>query len=215
MNNTIKVVIADDHVLFREGLQALLEKQNEIELVGQAGNGLELEELIKIKQPHVAFVDIQMPLCNGVEATKMIKAINPDTCVIGLSMYLNQHQFSEMMEAGADGYIFKTTSRQELLKGVKIVLEGRTFFCRHTTLHLTSTGYFPEKDINHQQKLTIREKEIIALICQEKTSREIAILKGISCSTVENYRKSILRKTGSINIAGIVKYAIRTGLDSI
>ena len=213
--NKITVVIADDHSLFREGLAALLERQDELCLLGQAATGAELQQLVLHKKPDVAFVDLQMPGMSGIEATKKIKIYSPATKIIALTMHLCYVQVMEMLAAGASGYMFKTTSQFELVKGAKTVMAGRNFFCSHTTNSLAGVLTIDMHKERSGFILSEKEKQIIHLICMEQTSFQIGEKLNLSPKTIENYCKNLMSKIGATNTAGIVKYAIRTGLISV
>lgn len=209
----IRVVLADDLPIFRNGMYLLLEKQKELEIVAEAGNGEELLECVQQQRPDVVITDIEMPVMNGIEATKAIKKEFPDTGVIALTMYGDDYLIEDMLEAGADGYLLKNTTLEELLMAVKTVKDGHPYFCNSTSLRL-SKMIAKNKRLQHQKKADFSEKEleIIKLICEQYVSKEIADKTSLTHRTVEKYRDHIMQKTESRNVVGIVIYAIKHGI---
>jgi two-component system response regulator NreC len=208
----IRIVIADDHEIFRDGFKLLLTNQPELELVGEAENGKELLEVIEKEQPDIAIIDIKMPVLDGIEACKVIKKKYSHVKVIALSMFNDDNLIVDMLEAGARGYLLKNTNKMELLNAARAVHEGSTYYCSATSAKLTKmiaeSKYNPFK---HQptQKFTNREIDIMKLICQQYTNKEIGIQLGLSARTVESHREKIQEKTGSKNTVGVVIYAIK------
>jgi DNA-binding NarL/FixJ family response regulator len=195
----IKIVIADDHEIFREGFKLLLKNQREIELVGEAEDGKELLEVVARHQPDVAIIDIKMPVMDGIEACKNIKKKYPDMKVIALSMFNDDNLIVDMLEAGARGYLLKNTNKNELMQATKAVFEGSTYYCTATSTKLTKmiaeSKFNPYR--NHPvKKFTARESDIIKLICEQQTNKEIANTLGLSIRTVESHREKIQEKTG-------------------
>lgn len=211
----IKIAIADDHEIFRDGFKLLLKNQQELELAGEAENGRELLEVAQREQPDVAIIDIKMPVMDGIEACKQIKKRFPDMKVIALSMFNDDNLIVDMLEAGARGYLLKNTNKHELLQATKTVYEGSTYYCAATSAKLTKmiaeSKFNPYR--NHPvQKFTNRETDIIKLICQQYTNKEIAEMLGLSIRTVESHREKIQEKTGAKNAIGVVVYAIKHGI---
>ena len=215
IGSPVRIVIADDHHIFREGFKLLLKDQHELELVGEADNGQTLLELVKGKAPDVAFVDIKMPLMDGIEACKAIKNNYPNTKVIALSMFNDDYLILEMLEAGALGYLLKNTNKEEVNHAAKAVHEGKNFYCSSTSVKLAkliaAKRYQP---YNRKKiiKLSGRETEVLHMICEQLINKEIADQLGISTRTVESYRETLLQKTDSKNAIGLVVYAIRNGI---
>ncbi len=210
----IRIVIADDHLIFREGFKLLLNNQPELALVGEADNGKSLLALIEKTAPDIAFVDIKMPEMDGIETCKKIKANGIATKVIALSMFNDDYLIIEMLEAGALGYLLKNTDKQEVLAAAKAVNMGHNYYCDSTSHKLTkliaANRYQPHKPTK-QLKLSIRETEVLTMLCNQLTNKEIAEKLNISFRTVETYRLSLLEKTDSKNVIGLVVYAIRNG----
>jgi DNA-binding NarL/FixJ family response regulator len=211
----VRIVIADDHQIFREGFKLLLKEQHELELVGEADNGQTLLKLVKEKAPDVAFVDIKMPLMDGVEACRAIKKDYPATKVIALSMFNDDYLILEMLEAGAWGYLLKNTNKEQVNYAAKAVYEGKSFYCSSTSVKLAkliaAKRYHPYSRTKII-KLSGREIEVLQMICEQFINKEIADQLGISTRTVESYRETLLQKTDSKNAIGLVVYAIRNGI---
>jgi DNA-binding NarL/FixJ family response regulator len=183
-------------------------------LVGEADNGKSLLALIETTSPDIAFVDIKMPEMDGIEACKKIKANGITTKVIALSMFNDDYLIIEMLEAGALGYLLKNTDKHEVLAAAKAVNMGHNYYCDSTSNKLAkliaANRYQPHK-ATKQLKLSIRETEVLTMLCNQLTNKEIAEKLNISFRTVETYRLSLLEKTDSKNVIGLVVYAIRNG----
>ena len=211
----IKLVIADDHEIFRDGFKLMLSKFPEIKLVGEAANGRELLELIEKENPDVILTDIKMPVMDGIEATKKIAALYPDKGVIGLSMYDDDELIIEMLEAGAKGYLIKNAGKDQIIEAIKTVYNDEPYYCRTTSNKLTQmiakSRFNPYKK-TEKAEFSEREKEIIACICDEMTNKEIGDKLFISVRTVEGHRLKILEKMNVKNTVGLVVYAIKNGI---
>ncbi len=213
MKRPIRIVIADDYSMFREGVHLMLEKQDELIITGEAGDGSELLKVVHETKPDLVIIDIEMPVMNGIEATQAIKKEFPQTGVIALTMFSDDHLIADMVEAGASGYLLKSTTKEELIEAVKAVHEGHLYFCNKTSLRL-SKMIAKSKTLHTAPKAEFNEKEIqiIKLICEQYASKEIAEKTSLTHRTVEKYRDHIMEKTGARNMAGIVIYAIREGI---
>jgi two-component system response regulator NreC len=215
--STIRLVIADDHEIFRDGLAMMLSKQQDIQLIGQAENGRQLTSLVRELQPDVVMTDVKMPVMDGIEATRCLLAENPDLQIIALSMFDEENLIVDMLEAGAKGYLLKNADKQEILDAIHSVYMGKPYYCHHTTSRLASL--ISKSKFNPYRKkdplvFTDREKEIIRLICQQLTAQEIADKVFLSKRTVEGHRTKILEKMNVKNTAGVVIYALRHRLVS-
>ncbi|MDP4216459.1 MAG: response regulator transcription factor [Bacteroidota bacterium] len=211
----IRLVIADDHEIFRDGLALMLSKQETISLVGQAGDGRELIELVRESKPDMALIDIKMPRLDGIAAARMMLQENPRLLIIALSMFEEENLIVDMLEAGARGYLLKNADKQESLEAIFTVHEGNIFYCRHTTARLASLIVNSKFDMHRKPataKFTDRETEIIRLICQQNTAQEIGEKLFLSKRTVEGYRTRILEKMNVRNTAGVVVFALRNSL---
>ena len=214
MYQTIRIIIADDHELMRKSLPILLKKQDEIEIVDDAENGKELLEKVRQHQPDVVVTDIQMPIMDGIKATKKIKEEFPDIKILALTMFNEDHLIVDMLEAGAKGYLLKNTTQHELTEAIKAVYNGGTHFCNSTSEKLKNmivqSKFNPYKQ-KPKVELTPREIEVMQLICQQMKNTDIADKMCISVRTVEGYREKIFEKTGSKTLAGITIFAIKNG----
>jgi DNA-binding NarL/FixJ family response regulator len=208
-------VIADDHEIFRDGFRVMLKKQKGIELVGEASNGEELLELTATLQPDVVITDIRMPRLDGIAATRRLQKEQPGIAIIALSMFDEEHLIVEMMEAGAKGYLLKNAQKEEIVEAIESVANDTTYFCKHTSKKLI--GLFGESNFNPFKKRTAtelseKELQILGLICDEYSSKEIASLLRMSTRTIESYRLTLLDKIGARNMAGLVIYAMKNGI---
>jgi DNA-binding NarL/FixJ family response regulator len=212
MTKSIRLVIADDHEIFRDGLALMLTKQDTVVLVGQAGDGEELLRVVAETQPDIVLTDIKMPRLNGIAAAKILLQSHPDLKIITLSMYQEEDLIVEMLEAGAKGYLLKNADKKEILEAILTVYEGNIFYCKHTTAQLATLIVKSKFDAHkraHEPLFTDREKEIIRLICRQHTAQEIGNKLYLSKRTVEGYRTRILEKMEVKNTAGVVIFALR------
>ncbi|MDB5196351.1 MAG: LuxR family transcriptional regulator [Flaviaesturariibacter sp.] len=211
----IRILIADDHELFRDGFRVLLKKQKSIALIGEAGNGQELMQLVASLKPDVVVTDIKMPLMDGVEVCRRMQRDYPQIGVLALSMFDEENLILEIMEAGAKGYLLKNASKEEIIEAIETAYKDQLYFSKFTSSRLIAL--FKESRFNPFKKresgeLTDTEKRIISLICEEKSSKEIAETLSLSPRTVESYRKNIQNKTCVRNVAGLVIYAIKNDI---
>ena len=213
MTKTIKILLADDHKVFIEGLAELIKKRPDIELSGQAKNGLQaIEEAEKIK-PDIILMDIAMPELNGIKALKRILAKFPDMKFIMLSMYNSRELIVESLRAGAQGYILKECTSDELYEAIKSVINGN-FYIARSSLAVMVEDYLrllKADERNSAKLLSEREREVLKLLAGGKNAKEIAYDLSISKNTVDVHRRHIMEKTGCNTIASLVRYAIREG----
>ena len=214
---TIRIAIADDHNLFREGIKALLDDDPRIKVVGEASNGIEITELLKDEPVDVVLMDINMPEMNGIVATKLIAAQFPEISVLALSMSLEDKHISEMLYAGAKGYILKSTGKQELTTAIETLYAKDSYFSSEVSerilRQLREERYQPTRKRNPEKSpLTQRELEVLTLIAEEKGNQQIARELNISIRTVDTHRRNLLQKLHVKNTAGLVKYAFRNNL---
>jgi DNA-binding NarL/FixJ family response regulator len=215
MAHKIKLVIADDHEIYRSGLALMLSKENQLELAGQAWDGKELVELAGRIHPDIIITDIKMPRMDGIEATRVLLEQNPTQKIIALSMFDEENLIVEMLEAGAKGYLLKNADKQEILEAIRTVFQEDTYYCRHTSARLAAMivkSRFEAKKKNPDVIFSEREREIVKLICQQCTAQEIGEQLFLSKRTVEGYRTKILEKMSAKNTAGIVIFALRNHL---
>ncbi len=214
-DSMIKVVMADDHGIFRDGFQLILSRVPRVHLVAQAANGRELVEQVREYRPDVVVTDIKMPLMDGIEATRAITASSPETGVIGLSMHDEDDLILEMLEAGAKGYLLKNADKQEVIDAIETVYTGDPYYCNATNAKLTriiARNRYQAFNRLKKPEFNEREIEIIRLVCQELTNREIGEKLFMSVRTVEGYRLKILEKMEVKNTVGLVIYAIQHGI---
>lgn len=214
-NTPISVAIADDHEIFRDGLRLMLAKSDNIQIVGEADNGKDLVSIIEKLKPDVVVTDIKMPVMDGVEATRHIKEHHPQIEVIALSMFDDEELILEMLEAGAIGYLLKNADKTEVIEAIHTAFKSQPYYCKQTSGKLAKLIAFSRYNNQKKQKeaeFSDREKEIIRLICQEYTNKQIGEKLFLSARTVEGYRMKILEKMDVKNIVGIVIEAIRLGI---
>jgi DNA-binding NarL/FixJ family response regulator len=214
MNGKITVVIADDHLVFREGLKDMLSRHPEIVLKAEASNGKEL--LLKAKQygPEVIITDVKMPYMDGIETTKKLCRTFPGARIIALSSFSEDHLIIDMLEAGAQGFLLKGIQEEELITAIKAVYDHKPYFSPDITEKLTriiAGRYHHKKGVQHVA-LTEIEKQIVVMICRELTSKEIAERLEVGKRTIESYRMRIMDKLGAKSVASIITYALRAGL---
>ncbi len=211
----IKIIVADDHQMFIDGIKALLKNEKDIKVTGEALNGHEVLALLKKEPADIVLLDVNMPGMDGIETTKPIREKYADVKILMLTMH-NKHEFIfGLANAGASGYILKNTGRKELLEAIHTVHAGKTYFSKEVTeTILQNITKKPTEQKLEAAQLTEREKDVLKLIAQEFTTQEIADQLFISTNTVETHRKNLLSKLNAKNIAGLVKFAIQTGLIS-
>ncbi|MBI4464793.1 MAG: response regulator transcription factor [Acidobacteria bacterium] len=217
MSSPIRILLADDHRIVRQGLRRILEEHPQIEVVAEASDGREAVQLAQEKKPDVVVMDIAMPHLNGMEATRQILRRLPSTKVLVLSMYSDESYVVQVLEAGAKGYLLKDSADTELVQAVQAVRNGKSFFSPLISKILLDeyVGQLQEKKITDRYELlTEREREILQLIAEGKTSREIAELLNVSVSTVDTHRGHIMEKLDLHNPYEVVLYAVRKGLIS-
>ncbi|MEA3494516.1 MAG: response regulator transcription factor [Bacteroidota bacterium] len=211
MTNKLKIFLVDDHNLFREGLRFLLSKNDLISEIYEAENGNELINRVLEVKPDIIFMDIEMPIMNGIDATKETIKLFPEAKIIALSMHANENYYSEMIDAGAKGFLLKNSRFEDVQKAIVDVSEGRNYFSPEileAIIKNLSKKKYNKKNID----LTKREIEILYNICKGLSNQEIANFLYISKRTVDKHRENILFKTQSKNTAGLVIYAIKNNI---
>ncbi len=207
--NRIDVFIADDHNLFRNGLKMLLLNYPHINICGEASNGKECAEAVDLKIPDIILMDIDMPLMNGIEATKNILEKHASIKIISLSMYGEEEYYYKMIESGAKGFLLKNSDITEVVKAIDTVQNGGSYFSPDVLYNVVkSIDTSMKKQLNNATFLSEREKEVLEQICKGLSNQEIAEVLYISKRTVEKHRASLLSKTNSKNTANLVMYAI-------
>ncbi len=213
----IKVLIVDDHKIMREGLRFLLKDKASIKVVGEAENGREALSMVRDLTPDIVIMDIAMPDLNGMQATRMILNEFPDTRIIALSSHSGKEFVTGMFKAGASGYLLKDCAFDELLDAVKAVNAKHTYLSREISDVLVKEFVFnvhSDKETK-QDELSSREKEVLQLIAEGKSTKIIAEQLFISVKTVESHRKKIMQKLDMFTVSELTKYAIRMGFTSL
>lgn len=198
----IRLAIADDHQSLLDGIRSHMSNDNDIDLIGTATNGQELIDLVNKKKPHVVMTDIRMPVIDGISVTKELKKHLPHIRVLALSMFDQEDAVKQMLDAGADGYILKNASLKEVINAIKNLYQGKQYF--DSQLCIEETG--PETNAKH--RLTRRQEEILRLIGQGLTTREIADELFIGVYTVETHRKNVMRALGLTGRGQLLRYAL-------
>jgi len=211
----IKVLLADDHQLFREGIATLLFSAENIEVIAQAEDGIEAVEKVKHFKPDVVLLDIAMPRMNGIEATKKIKSLYPAVKIITLSMHSDKQYVKGVLEAGADGYLLKNCTYRQLTDAIQSVYDGKKYLSQDIT-EMVINGYLSPSATNESEysKLSEREKEIFMLFARGKSTREISDQLFISVKTVNTHKQNILSKLKLTSNTELVKFALKNGLIS-
>lgn len=214
----IKVILADDHEIYRDGFNLLFRKSHKIKVIAEACDGNELIDLARKLNPDVIITDIKMPVKNGIEATAQLTKEMPHIGVIALSMFDDDDLIVDMLQAGASGYLLKNAHKDEMFAAIDAVYEHKTYYCRDTTKILSRL--FAEShsnSIKKTYKAAFNENELIVIqmICKEYSNQEIADSLELSRRTIEGYRVNILKKINARNTAGIVIYAIKNNLFGI
>jgi DNA-binding NarL/FixJ family response regulator len=212
-----KILLVDDHPLFREGLRSLIDSSDSATVIGEAGDGAEAVRLAGELRPDLVIMDLTMPVMNGIDATREITAKYPDIRILALSMETNRFFVVEALKAGATGYVLKDTAFAELSDAINIVAKGETYLPRKvaTLLVREFLQCIPEDATVVYQNLTPRERQILQSIADGKNVKEIAYELGISHKTVENQRQAIMQKLNLFSIAELTKYAVRHGLSPL
>ena len=213
--NKIRIFLADDHLILREGIRSLLGKVPDIEIVGEAGDGAEAVAKVEQLVPDVVLMDITMPGMSGLEATKQIKQKYPQVKILILTIHETNQYLSQMLQAGASGYVVKTTAASELISAIRAVYQGDVYLYPSITRMLVE-DYLQrveggEERISYEG-LTNREREILMYIAEDKKNKEIADLLGISVRTVQAHRTNLMDKLGAHDRTELVKYAINKGI---
>ena len=211
----IRVVLADDHVLIRAGLRALLQSLTNIQVVGEASDGHEAVELVGRVQPDVMIMDIGMSNLNGLEAASRITKASPAVRVIMLSMHANEEYVGQALDAGATGYLLKGAEPAELELALKAVVRGETYLSPTISKQLVQDYLSHRKDKSGSAvELSARQREVLQLIAEGRSTKDIAKKLGVSIKTAETHRSELMRRLDIHDVAGLVRYAIRRGLVS-
>ena len=212
---SIKVLLADDHQIIREGLRSLVNREPDMEVVAEADNGRMAVQLNEKRTPDVVIMDINMPDLNGMEATRQIVSTTPDVKIVALSMLSDQRFITGMIKAGASGYLLKDCAFKELSQAIRTVAEGKIYLSPAISGAIREfVSELPEA-ASVTVELTAREREVIQLIAEGKSTKEIADILHVSVKTIETHRQNVMKKLRISSVAELTKYAIREGLTSI
>lgn len=215
--NPVRIVLADDHTIMRHGLRLVLERQADFTIVGEANNGREAIDVVMRENPDVAVMDIAMPLLNGIEAAKRIAEERPKTAVVILSMHSDESYILKALRAGARGYLLKDSAETDLIQAIRAVCAGKAFFSPAVS-RVLADDYL--RQIRQQgvedpyELLTARERELLQLIVELKSTKDIATLLGISPRTIDTHRGNLMQKLNVHSIPELILYAMRKGVIS-
>jgi DNA-binding NarL/FixJ family response regulator len=213
---SIRVLLVDDHKMMRDGLRALLAGVPDIEIVGEASDGRTALDLVRTLAPDVVVMDVSMPDLNGIDATRRILAGGARTKVLALSMHVDRRFVTEMLNAGASGYLLKDCAFEELIHAIRTVAGNSTYLSPRIT-DIVLQDYVrrgPKNEDSALSVLTVREREVLQLLAEGRRTKEIASLLGVSVKTIETYRQQIMEKLEIRSIAELTKFAVREGLTS-
>jgi len=213
------ILLADDHHVFRECLRELLDRESDLHVVGEAESGREAVELARSTQPNVVLMDISMPELNGIDATVQIRAASPESRVIALSTHSDRQFVDGMMKAGARGYLLKHARFEDVVHAVRIVASGQSYL-HPQVAHTLIDGYVDSlaggaASTASDPQLSTREREVLQLIAEGKSTKETANSLGLSVSTIESHRRQIMKRLNLHSVAELTKYAVRHGLTSL
>lgn len=211
----VRILLADDHTVMRAGLRALFERQQNFEVVGEADDGPQAVQMATALAPEVVVMDIGMPNLNGIESTRQILAKRPATSVVILSMYSDESYVMRALQAGARAYLLKDSAVADVIRAVEAVIQGKSFFSPAVSRILAEDYVRALKQkgaADSYELLTAREREILQLLAEGKSNKEVAVKLDISVYTAETHRKRILQKLGLHSSAELVLYAVRKGI---
>jgi len=212
MSGSVRILLADDHGIVRQGLRSVLSRDPTFEIVGEASNGREAVLLADSLNPNVIIIDIVMPELSGIEATAQIVKRNPTVCVIVLSMHSDETYLIRALNAGAKGYLLKDAAEVDLVRAVHSVSRGKPFFSPEITRVLLEdyVRFLQQRNLQDSYELlTDREKEVLQLLAHGKSNKEVAVALDLSTNTIESHRNSLMKKLNLHNTAEIVLYAVR------
>ena len=215
MDEKVRILIADDHEIFRKGLKVILNRLKYVDVIGEAENGNEVVNIVNEQQVDIVLMDIEMPEMNGIEATRKILSIKPDVKIVALTMFNDEQYIQDMLDAGAKGFLLKNINKQILDKAIRTIYEGNNYYSDELFSFFTRkvAGEKSSKDI--ELELTKREKEILQLICEGLSNEEIADKLSISERTVIGHKSNLLAKTNCKNTPILISYSIKNQLVKI
>jgi DNA-binding NarL/FixJ family response regulator len=209
---TLRVLLVDDHELMRQGLRSIVERDDGIEVVGEAASGREAVALASTLAPHVVVMDVAMQDMNGIEATRQVRNACPGVRVVALSSHSDSRYVTAMLDAGASGYVLKANAYDDLRRAIDAARRGKTYLCADVTESVVTASLRGETGAS---PLTAREREVLQLLAEGLSSPEIGRRLFVATSTVETHRRNVMRKLGKHSVADLTKYAIREGLTSL
>jgi DNA-binding NarL/FixJ family response regulator len=213
-----KILIADDHGILRQGISSLIEKHADMQVVGEADNGLMAVEMTRQLHPDIVIMDVSMPVLNGIEATRQIKSELPDVKVLALSVHTEKEFVLDTIKAGVSGYMLKECVFDDLVHAIKVIVTGQSYLSPQIA-SIVLNGIVKDgvlKVVDDDSVIfTLRENQILQLLTKGESAKQIALELGISTKTVEAIRRHIMEKTKIDNLAGLTKYAIREGLATV
>jgi len=213
--NHIRVLLADDHAVIRAGIRLLLERHPELRVVGEASDGRETLAAVEQHRPDVVVMDLTMPNLNGIEATREILAAHPNVSIVVLSMHSDEAYVLRALKAGARGYVLKDSTETDLITAVKAVSNGKSFFSPAVSRLLVEdyTRHLQGRNLEDSYELlTMREREVLQLVAEGKSNKEVANLLNLSVYTVETHRKNIMEKLNVHGVPELILYAVRKGV---
>lgn len=213
MQYPLKIIIVDDHEIFRKGLRLYIGSIKNVKIIAEAENGEEFLLLLRDHKPDIVFMDIKMPVMDGEKATKIALELFPDLNIVALSMFGEEDQLYKMIDAGVKGFILKNIKKNELERVIQAVADGRSFFSEELLVYFTKKYINTKEQEKHNDlNLTRRELEILQLIANGNTNQEIADKLGISLRTIDGHKSNMISRTGSKNIINLLTYAIKNKL---
>ena len=215
MNGEIKVIVVDDHELFRKGVVMVINKMNNTKVVGEASNGKSFLHLLNAIKPDIVFMDIRMPEMNGIDATMEALKRYPELKIITLSMFGEEEYLQKMINAGAVGFLLKNSSIEEIERAIKTVMDGKNCYSDELLGYFTNKYISKKPDDDSSIKLTRRELEVLDLVAQGMSNQDIADKLFISKRTVDGHKANLIQKTGSKNIVDLLIYAIKNDIVKI
>ncbi len=217
MTGAVRILLADDHTVMRAGLRLLLERHENFEVVGEAADGREAVEIAAEQKPAVVVMDVAMPHLNGVEAARQILSRNPDTAIVMLSMHSDESYVLRSLKAGARAYLLKDSAEADLIAAIEAIIEGKSFFSPGVRALLKEDYIYRLQKFGADdtyELLTAREREVLQLVAEGRSNKEVASLLGLSLYTVETHRTHILQKLNLHSVPELILYAVRKGIIS-
>jgi len=215
MNRPIRILLADDHTIVRQGLARLLEEQQDLKIVGEATNGQAVVDKALELVPDIIIMDIAMPLLNGIEAAKRVRKSLPDCKILILSMYSHEHYIHQLLETGISGYLLKDSSGQDIIKAIRAAMNNKTIMSPSISQKVENAYLAPQKKLTREKRyetLSNREREVFQLIAEGFSTKQITETLCISVSTVKSHRARIMEKLGLTSPVQLSRFAIKLGL---